>query len=86
MKPSIKITNISANMYVQYDRVISTMPKDKLEEFNGTPMGRCGQPSEIATCCVFLASKDSSFISGMLIFLFSLLSFFMMVLFSHAFL
>lgn len=41
------------------------MPKEKLEEFNATPMGRSGQPSEIATCCVFLASKDSSFISGM---------------------
>jgi NAD(P)-dependent dehydrogenase (short-subunit alcohol dehydrogenase family) len=44
--------------------VVSTMTKEKLEEFNQTPMGRPGQPSEIATCCVFLASKDSSFISG----------------------
>ncbi|KFA80738.1 hypothetical protein S40288_10233 [Stachybotrys chartarum IBT 40288] len=29
-----------------------------------TPMGRLGQPSEIATCFVFLASHDSSFMSG----------------------
>merc|ERR1711939_244742 len=29
-----------------------------------SPMGRPGQPSEVATCFVFLASADSSFISG----------------------
>jgi NAD(P)-dependent dehydrogenase (short-subunit alcohol dehydrogenase family) len=33
------------------------------KEFTG-PMGRPGQPSEVATCFVFLASQDSSFISG----------------------
>ncbi|KAE8215373.1 hypothetical protein CF327_g1342 [Tilletia walkeri] len=30
----------------------------------GTPMGRPGQPSEVASCVVFLASPDSSYISG----------------------
>ncbi|KAL1742227.1 hypothetical protein HDZ31DRAFT_43703 [Schizophyllum fasciatum] len=44
--------------------VVATMGKENLEQFNATPMGRPGQPSEIATCCVFLASQDSSFISG----------------------
>lgn len=29
-----------------------------------SPMGRPGQPSEVATCFVFLASADSSFITG----------------------
>lgn len=29
-----------------------------------SPMGRPGQPSEVATCFVFLACMDSSFISG----------------------
>ena len=29
-----------------------------------SPMGRPGQPSEIASCYVFLASNDSSFMSG----------------------
>ncbi|TRM59255.1 hypothetical protein BD626DRAFT_409228 [Schizophyllum amplum] len=44
--------------------VVATMGKENLSQFNATPMGRPGQPSEIATCCVFLASQDSSFISG----------------------
>ncbi|KAI9829344.1 MAG: hypothetical protein M1826_005664 [Phylliscum demangeonii] len=44
--------------------VVSTMDKDALAEFHSVPMGRPGQPSEIATCFVFLASQDSSYISG----------------------
>ncbi|KAL9104660.1 MAG: hypothetical protein Q9163_000403 [Psora crenata] len=42
----------------------STMKTYAQDQFSGTPMGRPGQPSEIATCFVFLASQDSSFISG----------------------
>lgn len=42
----------------------STMKGYAQDQFSGTPMGRPGQPSEIATCFVFLASQDSSFISG----------------------
>jgi len=41
----------------------STMPTEAQESFT-SPMGRPGQPSEVATCFVFLASQDSSFISG----------------------
>lgn len=45
--------------------VFATMEKDSVEDFGvGTPMQRAGQPSEIATCFVFLASSDSSYISG----------------------
>lgn len=29
-----------------------------------TPMGRAGQPSEVAPCYVFLASEDASYITG----------------------
>jgi len=43
--------------------VVSTMSKEALEQFS-SPMGRPGQPSEIATCVVFLASTDSSQLSG----------------------
>ncbi|KAK2758057.1 hypothetical protein FQN54_004463 [Arachnomyces sp. PD_36] len=42
----------------------STMTTEAQEQFSATPMGRPGQPSEVATCFVFLASQDSSFISG----------------------
>lgn len=44
--------------------VVSTMDEESLNQLGSTPMGRPGQPSEIATCYVFLASQDSSFISG----------------------
>jgi NAD(P)-dependent dehydrogenase (short-subunit alcohol dehydrogenase family) len=36
----------------------------KAQDSFTSPMGRPGQPSEVATCFVFLASPDSSFISG----------------------
>jgi len=41
----------------------ATMNSKAQEEFT-SPMGRPGQPSEVATCFVFLASADSSFMSG----------------------
>jgi len=41
----------------------ATMNEKAQSEFS-SPMGRPGQPSEVATCFVFLASQDSSFISG----------------------
>lgn len=42
----------------------STMETQAMEQFSSVPMGRPGQPSEVATCFVFLASADSSYISG----------------------
>jgi len=41
----------------------STMTAEAKDQFT-SPMGRPGQPSEVATCFVFLASQDSSFMSG----------------------
>lgn len=41
----------------------STMTDEAIKQFT-SPMGRPSQPSEIATCFVFLASPDSSSISG----------------------
>ena len=40
----------------------ATMNEETQKQFT-SPMGRPGQPSEVATCFVFLASMDSSFIS-----------------------
>jgi NAD(P)-dependent dehydrogenase (short-subunit alcohol dehydrogenase family) len=43
----------------------STMPAEHVEKFGGSvPMKRAAQPDEIAPCYVFLASSDSSFMSG----------------------
>ena len=40
-------------------------PADKVEGFGkSVPMKRPGQPVEVATCFVFLASEDSSYIAG----------------------
>lgn len=46
----------------------STFPPDKVEEFGkDVPMKRAGQPAEVAPAYVFLASDDSSYISGQVI-------------------
>lgn len=43
-------------------------PREKLEEFGKhTPMGRPGQPAELAPTFVFLASQESSYITGEII-------------------
>ncbi len=43
----------------------ATFPADDVASFGAdTPMGRPGQPEECAPCYVFLASTDSSYISG----------------------
>src|SRR3954470_11884366 len=46
----------------------STMPGGKVQKFGAdTPMGRAGQPAELAPIFVFLASQDSSYITGEII-------------------
>lgn len=46
----------------------STFTPDHVADFGSdVPMGRPGQPEEVAKCFVFLASEDSSYISGQVI-------------------
>jgi len=43
----------------------ATFPEEEVAGFGeNTPMGRPGQPDEVAPCYVFLASDDSSYMSG----------------------
>ena len=45
--------------------IVATMPDDEVKDFGGqTPMGRPGQPVEVAPVYVMLASDESSYISG----------------------
>ena len=46
----------------------ATMPPDKVEQFGSqVPMGRPGQPEEVAPSYVFLASDDASYFSGQIL-------------------
>jgi NAD(P)-dependent dehydrogenase (short-subunit alcohol dehydrogenase family) len=46
----------------------ATFPREKVETFGSdVPLGRTGQPNEVAPCYVFLASEDSSYITGQIL-------------------
>ncbi|GAA5960827.1 hypothetical protein JCM3765_000830 [Sporobolomyces pararoseus] len=47
--------------------VTSTFSRENISQTDSTPIGRPGQPIEVATCVIFLASQDSSFVTGQLI-------------------
>lgn len=45
--------------------IASTFSAKEVKKFGtNTPIGRAGQPSEVSPCYVFLASNDSSYMSG----------------------
>ncbi len=46
----------------------ATFPKDRVKDFGkNTPMGRAGQPAEVAPAYVFLASEEASYITGQML-------------------
>jgi acetoacetyl-CoA reductase len=51
--------------YINTD-MVAAVPKDVLEKniISQIPLGRLGEPEEIARCVVFLASDESGFITG----------------------
>ena len=57
-------TNAIAPGYVMTD-ILKTVPQDLIDKFAGlTMLGRLGQPEEIANCALFLASEESSYVTG----------------------
>lgn len=48
--------------------IASTFSPEKIETFGSdVPMRRAGEPSEVASCFVFLASADSSYMTGQIL-------------------
>ena len=48
--------------------IVSSFDEERIESFGkDVPMGRAGQPSEVGPAYVFLASEDSSYITGQII-------------------
>ena len=46
----------------------STFPGKRVETFGSdVPMGRAGQPEEVASCFLFLAAEDSSYLTGQML-------------------
>lgn len=46
----------------------ATFPSERVEKFGtSTPMGRAGQPAEVAPCYVLLASADGSYMTGQIL-------------------
>jgi len=60
---NVRVNTISPG-YVMTD-ILKTVPQDLLDKFaKMTMLGRLGQPKEIANAALFLASDESSYVSG----------------------
>ena len=68
MDRGIRVNGIAPGPFWTVLQPSGGQPQEKVEQFGGdTPMGRPGQPAEIAPAFVYLASQESSFVSGEII-------------------
>lgn len=64
MKRAIRLNAVAPGT-IWTPLILATFPKEKVETFGSdVPLGRTGQPNEVASCSVFLASDDSSYMTG----------------------
>jgi NAD(P)-dependent dehydrogenase (short-subunit alcohol dehydrogenase family) len=64
MKKNIRVNGVAPGP-IWTPFIVSDSDAHEVEKFGqNAPMGRAGQPSEVAPCYVFLASADASYISG----------------------
>jgi NAD(P)-dependent dehydrogenase (short-subunit alcohol dehydrogenase family) len=64
LAPNIRVNAVAPGP-IWTPLIPSTFPKEQVKKFGtDTPMGRPGQPEELAPAYVFLASGDSSYITG----------------------
>lgn len=67
MKKGVRVNAVAPGP-VWTPLIPATMPNEKVKEFGKqTPIGRAAQPAELAPVYVFLASDESSYISGEII-------------------
>jgi len=59
--------NAIAPGYIETDMTVVLTPEQKEEILKSIPLGRVGKPEEIADAVVFLASQQSSYITGQVI-------------------
>ena len=59
--PGTILTELAKNAVMQNDAARRTI-------LSRTPMGRCGEPDEVAAVAVFLASDDASYVTGQTIY------------------
>jgi NAD(P)-dependent dehydrogenase (short-subunit alcohol dehydrogenase family) len=64
---NIRVNTLSARTI--NTNILAGVPQDAMDNFNAlVPRGKIGEPEEIATAVLFLASSDSSFVTGIELF------------------
>jgi NAD(P)-dependent dehydrogenase (short-subunit alcohol dehydrogenase family) len=64
VKKGIRVNGVSPGP-IWTPLIPATFPEEKVETFGSdVPLGRVGQPNEVAPCYVFLASPESSYMTG----------------------